>query len=233
MVPIIKGRCWLPALCRRIHGVFSRPPQQPVKRPTCYWLWRLSENGHGGKFDEKHHWRATWHSCPSRLRADLLGTWESHSRPWAWPQLETCARWELYIQQVQSHDSAGGNAAGKLQLTSQPLWKQQLPLRSCHFTLIIPNCIFMPALLFFSPDLLLKFYCTVSLHNPHSKCISPEFITRCHLPPDPAYHFAAVYGEKKTKSNRKDTLWPFETDTSLWISWVHNKSRTPHPLPCV
>lgn len=33
--------------------------------------------------------------------------------------------------------------------------------------------------------------------------------------------------KKKTNSNRKGTLWPFEKDTSLWISWVHNKSRTP------
>lgn len=57
----------------------------------------------------------------------------------------------------------------------------------------------MPALLCFSPDLLLKFYCAVSLHNPHSKCISPEFITRRHLPPDPAYHFAAVYGGEKKR----------------------------------
>lgn len=31
MVPVIKDRCWLPALRRMTHGVFSRPPQQQVR----------------------------------------------------------------------------------------------------------------------------------------------------------------------------------------------------------
>lgn len=78
----------------------------------------------------------------------------------------------------------------------------------------------MPALLC-SPtthpsNLLLKFYCVVSLNNPHSKCISPEFITRRHLPPDPAYHFAAVYGGEKIKSIWEGTLWPFEKKAPLY-----------------
>lgn len=190
MVPVIKGRCWLPALRRMTHSMFSRPPQQQVRLPTCYCLWISSENGR--EIRHSIYWRAMWHSCPSRARGDSA---KSPSRPWPWPELETRARWELYIQQVKSHDSAGGKAARKL---SHRLAREQLlPLRSCHSTLITPNCIFMPALLCFPPYLLLKFYCAVSLHNPHSKCISPEFITCCHLPPDAAYHFAAVYGGKR------------------------------------
>lgn len=100
VVPVIKDCCWLPALCRTTHGVFSRPPQQQVSLPTCYCLWTSSENGR--EVWRGIYWRAAWPSCPSRVRGDstdLLGTRESHSRPW---QRELC------IQQVKSRDSAGG-----------------------------------------------------------------------------------------------------------------------------
>lgn len=186
MVPVIKDRCWLLTLCSTTQDVFRRPPQQQGRPPTCSCLWTSSENGREAW--RGIYWWAAWPSCPPRVRGDSADLRESHSRPW---------RRELCIWWVKSHDSAGRNAAGKL---AQRLVREQLlPLRSCRFTLITPNCIFMPALL----CLLLKFYCAVSFHNPHSKCISPEFISHRHLPADPAYRFAAVYGEKKIKSNRE------------------------------
>lgn len=215
-------------------GMYSRR-----KIKSCYWFLTLSQifirpfapqhcSSHQRPLlDLQNHSRRVQQAFTaagktSHLRGDLgdLLTWLNlGSRLKA---LNMARAWDVCT--LRTLQMAGeitwqhwGNAAGKL---SQRLAREQLlPLRSCHFTSITPNCIFMPALLCFSADLLLKFYCAVSFHNAHLKCISPEFITRRHLPLDPAYHFAAIYVGKKTKSNWKDH-WPFEKETSSWTSWV-------------